>query len=173
MSPNPDGTIERTPDGGFIRFDRKLAFPIDEVWSALTEPARIAEWWPPLAADVTVDLRVGGSISFPWPDGDDVQALEFRILRLEAPTLLEHSHTGPGSWMRYQLEPTADGTRLLVTYFVPDPDMAIERGDVVGAHYGLDRLEAALSGHPVPVDMEVFAELQAAYATRSLAAPQA
>lgn len=170
MRPNPDGTIERTPDGGFIRFDRKLAFPLAEVWSAITEPARIAEWWPPFAADVTVDLRVGGSISFPWPDGDEVQTLEFTILRLEAPTLLEHSHTSPGSWMRYQLEPTADGTRLLVTYFVPDPDMAIERGDVVGAHYGLDRLAAALSGHPTPVDMGVFDELRAAYAELSLAA---
>jgi uncharacterized protein YndB with AHSA1/START domain len=175
VTPTRFGTIERTPDGGLIRYDRRLGFPVEEVWSAITEPARLADWWPPFAADVTVDLRVGGSISFPWPDGDETQTLAFTILRLEAPTLLEHSHTSPGSWMRYELESLDDGTstRLLATYFVPDPDVAIERGDIVGAHYGLDRLEAALAGHPLPVDMEVFAQLQAAYANLDLAAPQA
>lgn len=175
LTPTRFGTIERTPDGGLIRYDRQLSFPIEEVWSAITEPARLADWWPPFAADVTVDLREGGSISFPWPDGDETQTLTFTILRLEPPILLEHSHTSPGSWMRYELESLDDGTgtRLLATYFVPDPDLAIERGDIVGAHYGLDRLEAALAGHPVPVDMDVFTELQAAYAKLDLAAPQA
>lgn len=172
LNPTRFGTIERTPTGGLIRYERQLRFPVEEVWSAITEPARLADWWPPFATDVTVDLRVGGSISFPWPDGDQMQSLAFTILRLQAPTLLEHSHTSPGSWLRYELEPLADGTgtRLLVTYFVPDPELAIERGDIVGAHYGLDRLEAALGGHPVPVDLEVFAELQAAYAQLDLAA---
>jgi len=174
MTPTRFGTIERTPDGGLIRYDRRLGFPIEEVWSAITEPARLADWWPPFAAEVAVDLRVGGLISFPWPDGDETQTLTFTILRLEPPALLEHTHTSPGSWMRYELEPLADGagTRLLATYFVPDPALAIERGDIVGAHYGLDRLEAALAGRPVPVDMEVFAELHAAYAKLDLAPPQ-
>lgn len=123
MTPTRFGTIERTPDGGLIRYDRRLGFPIEEVWSAITEPARLADWWPPFAAEVAVDLRVGGLISFPWPDGDETQTLTFTILRLEPPTLLEHTHTSPGSWMRYELEPLADGagTRLLATYFVPDP----------------------------------------------------
>ncbi len=175
LNPTRFGTIERTPEGGVIRYDRKLGFPIDDVWSAITDPARLAEWWPPFAADVTVDLRVGGSISFPWPEGEGMQTLAFTILRLEPPTLLEHSHTSPGSWMRYELEalPDGAGTRLLVTYFVPDPDLGIERGDIVGAHYGLDRLEAALGGKPVPVDMEVFAQLQDAYAKRGLTTLQA
>ncbi len=171
LSPSRFGTIERTAEGGLIRYDRHLDFPVEEVWSAITEPARLADWWPPFATDVTVDLRVGGAISFPWPSGDETQTLAFTILRLEEPTLLEHSHTSPGSWMRYELESLAGGTqtRLLATYFVPDPDLAIERGDIVGAHYGLDRLEAALTGTPVHVDMAVFTELQAEYAKRHLA----
>jgi len=169
MTIEHDGTIERTPEGGTIRFDRQLAFPVEEVWSAITEPARLADWWPPFAAGITVDLREGGSITFDWPDGDDVQTFEFTILRLEAPTLLEHSHTAPGSWERWELEPDAGGTRLRATYFVPDPDMAIERGDVVGAHYGLDRLEQALSGHRIAWDNDAFAALQARYAELGLA----
>jgi uncharacterized protein YndB with AHSA1/START domain len=163
------GTIERTAEGGTIRFDRQLRHPIEAVWSALTDPVRLVAWWPPFAGDIAVDLRVGGTISFSWPEGDGMQTLEFRILRLAAPTLLEHTHTSPGSWQRYELEPVDGGTRLRATYFVPDPDMAIARGDVVGSHYGLDRLEAALAGQPAPVDMAAFGELQIAYAERGLA----
>lgn len=162
MNPTHRGTLERTPDGGIIRFQRHLPHPIEEVWSALTEPARLADWWTPFETSVSVDLRVGGSLAFDWP-GHDVPRFEFEITRLEAPRLLEHTHTAPGAWFRWELEPTATGTRLLATYFVPDPEMAIGRGDVVGAHYGLDRLAAALSGHPVPVEMEAFAALQAEY----------
>lgn len=171
MSPSPHGTIERTPDGGIVRFDRALAFPVEEVWAAITDPARLADWWPPFAADITVDLREGGAIVFAWP-GTDFPTLQFTIVRLAAPTLLEHTHTSPGSWMRWELEPTPDGTRLLATYFVPDLELAIERGDVVGLHHGLDRLPPALAGHPVPWDNEAFDELLAGYAQAGTASQQ-
>jgi uncharacterized protein YndB with AHSA1/START domain len=109
-------------------------------------------------------------MSFDWPDGP---RLEFRFLRIVPPTLLEHTHTSPGSWMRYELAATDEGTLLRATYFVPGPDEAIERGDVVGAHYGFDRLEAALAHHPAPLDMEAFTVLQKRYAEQGLAsAPQ-
>jgi uncharacterized protein YndB with AHSA1/START domain len=160
-------TLERTSDGGLIRFERRLPYPIEDVWSALTEPQRLTDWWSPFATDVAVDLREGGGLSFDWPDGPK---LEFRFLKVMPPTLLEHTHTSPGSWMRYELERTAEGTLLRATYFVPDPDLAVERGDVVGCHYGLDRLEAALSGHPEPFDLDALTALQTRYAEHGLAA---
>ncbi|MGB7447614.1 MAG: SRPBCC family protein [Ornithinimicrobium sp.] len=163
-------TLERVSDGGTIRFRRQLPYPIDDVWAALTEPERLADWWPPFATNVTVDLREGGSMTFDWPEGPQ---LEFRFLRITPPTLLEHTHTSPGSWMRYELDVTDEGTLLRATYFVPQPKQAIERGDVVGGHYGLDRLEAALSGHPIPFDGEAFVSLQGTYARRGLAAAKA
>jgi uncharacterized protein YndB with AHSA1/START domain len=159
-------TLERTAEGGLVRFERRLPHPIEEVWSALTEPDRLAEWWPPFATNVTVDLREGGLLTFEWPDGP---SLEFRFLRITAPTLLEHTHTSPGSRMRYELAPTNEGTVLRAAYFVPEPDAAIERGDVVGGHYGFDRLEAALAGHPTSADAGTFAALQATYAAQGLA----
>ena len=158
-------TLERTEEGGLIRFERRLPHPIEEVWSALTEPERLADWWPPFATNVTVDLREGGLLTFDWPDGP---TLEYRFLRIAAPTLLEHTHTSAGSWMRYELDPTEEGTLLRATYFVPEPDEAIERGDVVGGHHGFDRLEAALSGQPAPVDAETFEALRLVYAERGL-----
>lgn len=120
-----------------------------------------------MAADITVDLREGGRIVFDWPDLD-FPTMEFEITRLEPPTLLEHTHTSPGSWMRWELEATDDGTRLLATYSVPDIDididMAIKRGDLVGLHCSLDRLVPALSGSPVGWDNDAFQELIVAYA---------
>src|SRR5690606_37879236 len=170
MNPEHRATLERTAEGGLIRFERQYAHPIEEVWSAITEPERLADWWAPFAADITVDLREGGSIVFDWPE-HDIPTFEFKILRLRPLRLLEHTHTAPGSWMRWELEPTANGTRLHATYFVPDPDLAIARGDVVGARDALDRLGALLSGQPFPVDVSAFAALQAAYAEPGLAAP--
>ena len=60
-------TLERTESGGLIRFERVFPNPIEDVWSALTEPERLADWWPPFATNVRVDLREGGTMSFDWP----------------------------------------------------------------------------------------------------------
>jgi uncharacterized protein YndB with AHSA1/START domain len=163
-------TLERTEDGGLIRFERLFPNGIGDVWSALTDPVRLADWWPPFATNVHVDLRVGGSMSFDWPDGPQ---LKFQFTRIEKPTLLEHTHTSPGSWMRYDLESVHEGTLLRATYFVPDPDLAVVRGDIVGGHYVFDRLEASLAGCPIPFDMDAFGALQAEYIEHGLAtAPQ-
>ena len=59
-----DGTLERTADGGVIRFERHLPYPIRDVWDAITDPTRLAEWWLPFDADITVDLREGGQMTF-------------------------------------------------------------------------------------------------------------
>lgn len=170
MNPSPTGIIERIPEGGSIRFERLLPFPIEEVWAALTEPERLSDWWPPMAAEITVDLRQGGKIIFDWPDLD-FPTMEFTIVRLEPPRLLEHTHTSPRSWMRWELEATDEGTRLQATYFIPDLDMAIERGDLVGLHHSLDRLTPALAGQPVAWDNNAFTELQAVYAELSPTKP--
>lgn len=99
---SPTETIERTAAGGQVRFDRQLPYAIEEVWAAITEPERLRDWWPPMAAKITVDLREGGEFIFDWPDFD-VPAMEFTIVRLEAPKVLGHAHTSPGSWMRWEL----------------------------------------------------------------------
>lgn len=163
MTPSPYGSIERTPDGGRIRFERLVPYPIEEVWAAITEPDRLGQWWPPMAAEISVELREGGNIVFVWPDVD-FPTMSFTITSLHVPTLLEHTHSAPGSWVRWELDAVQEGTRLRVTYSVPDLDLAMERGDVVGLHSSLDRLVPALSGHPVGWDNDAFAELLAGYA---------
>jgi uncharacterized protein YndB with AHSA1/START domain len=51
-----DGSVERTADGWVVVFDRNIDKPPEKLWSALTDPERLANW----LGDVEVDLRVGG-----------------------------------------------------------------------------------------------------------------
>ena len=64
-----DGVLERTADGGVIRFERHLAYDVQEVWDAITTPERLADWWLPFEADITVDLREGGEMVFAGTSG--------------------------------------------------------------------------------------------------------
>jgi uncharacterized protein YndB with AHSA1/START domain len=162
-TPTADGTVERTAEGGVIRFERRLPYAIDDVWDAITDPARLADWWLPFEAEITVDLQPGGLIVFS-ADGDEPIHMACTIVRVEAPTLLEHTHIDEGSMMRWELEPTDAGCVLRLSHFVPDADVAIERCYVVGLHASLSRLEPSLAGAPIAWDWSEFAASQARYA---------
>ena len=146
---SPDGTMERTADGGVIRFERHLAYPVREVWDAITDPARLADWWLPFDADITVDLREGGQMVFAV-SGDQPMTMTSTILRVEPPMLLEHTHADPGSYLRWELEPVQGGCVLRLSHFVTDTAAAIDGCHFVGLHASLARLAPCLAGHPSP-----------------------
>lgn len=166
-----DGVLERTPDGGAIRFERHLSFDIHDVWSAITTPERLAEWWLPFDADITVDLREGGEMTFSGTSDGEPVTMTCTILRVEAPRLLEHTHPAPGSRMRWELEPVPTGCILRLSHHVPDAQEAIDNCYLVGLQTSLARLEPGLAGHPVPWDWEAFATARAHYAALGLASP--
>lgn len=164
-----DGVLERTDAGGVIRFERQLDYPIREVWDAITNPDRLADWWLPFDADITVDLREGGDMVFAGaPDGEPV-SITCTILRVEPPMLLEHTHVEEGAYMRWELEPVDTGCVLRLSHFVTDADAAIENCYVVGLHTSLGRLVPSLEGRPVAWDWEGFAATQTQYADLGLA----
>lgn len=163
-----DGTMERTVDGGIIRFERQLAYPIGDVWDAITNPARLADWWLPFDADITVDLRVGGQMVMA-ATGDEPMTVTCTFLRVEPPVLLEHTHVDPGSFMRWELESVDTGCVLRLSHFVTDTAAAIDNCYVVGLHASLARLVPCLAGHPTSWDWDGFADAQAHYATVGLA----
>jgi uncharacterized protein YndB with AHSA1/START domain len=163
-----DGTLERTDDGGVIRFERVLAYPIGEVWDAITSPERLAEWWLPFDADITVDLREGGEMVMVGT-GEEEVTMTCTFLRVEPPVLLEHTHPAPGSRMVWELEPVETGCVLRLSHFVPDADEAVQNCYVVGLHNSLSRLGPVLAGEPTDWDWDAFAEAQANYATLGVA----
>jgi len=166
---DPDGIIEPTATGAVIRFERRLSHPVDEVWAAVTEPARLADWWLPFDADITVDLRPGGLIVMAAA-GDEPMTITCEILRVEPPVLLEHTHVDEGSMLRWELEPDGDGCVLRLSHFVTDPATAINNCYAVGLHLSLERLAPALAGTPTPWDWDAFARHQHRYAAAGLAA---
>ncbi len=168
-SATPDGTIEPTPTGAVLRFERHLSHPVAEVWSAVTEPARLADWWLPFDAEITVDLRPGGLMVMS-AIGDEPMTITCEILRVEPPRLFEHTHIDPGSRLVWELEPTDDGCILRLSHFVLDPAVAIDKCYVVGLHTSLDRLGPCLDDAPVPWDWDEFAGHQRRYAAAGLAA---
>jgi uncharacterized protein YndB with AHSA1/START domain len=172
MSASPDGTLERTADGGVIRFERHLPFAVETVWEAITDPVRLADWWLPFDADITVDLRAGGHMVFAARSGEP-GPMTCTILRVEPPSLLEHTHFVDGVTLLWELEAVPAGTVLRFSQTVPDVGDAVEGCWMVGLHTSLSRLEPALAGAPVAWDWDVFGTTRARYAERGLAAPDA
>ena len=163
-----DGVLERTADGGVIRFERHLPYPIGDVWEAITDPARLADWWLPFDADITVDLREGGQLRFVGR-GDEPVEITCVIRQVAPPRLLEHTHVDAESYMRWELEPTDGGCTLRLSHFVTDPGRAVDNCYVVGLHTSLSRLAPCLDGRPTAWDWDAFAEAQAQYARVGLA----
>lgn len=166
-----DGVLERTADGGgVIRFERHLAYDVNEVWDAITSPERLADWWLPFDAEITVDLCEGGQMVFAGTADGQPVTMTCTIVRLDPPVLFEHTHPAPGSRMRWELEPVDTGCILRLSHVVPDAREAIDNCYLVGLYTSLARLEPALAGRPEPWDWNAFAAAQAHYASLDLAA---
>jgi uncharacterized protein YndB with AHSA1/START domain len=78
-----------------------------EVWSALTEPERLAEWF---ANDVELELEPGGSGVFRWDDGEERHAV---VEEVEPGRLF--AFTWDESRVSIELEEVDEGTRVVVT----------------------------------------------------------
>ena len=167
-----DGVLERTADGGVIRFERHLVYDVGDVWNAITSPERLADWWLPFDADITVDLREGGEMIFAGTNDGESITMVCTILRVEPPRLFEHTHPAPGSTMRWELEAVDTGCILRLSHTLPDVQEAIDNCYLVGLQTSLDRLSPALAGRPEPWDWGTFATNQAHYAGVGLAAAE-
>jgi uncharacterized protein YndB with AHSA1/START domain len=111
-------TIDEENPAMTDRIERELELPApsDEVWEALTDPERLANW---LADEVSFDLRPGGDASF--RDGDT-----FRRGWVEEVSPPDNESAGgrlafwwasddePATRVELILEPAPGGTRLRV-----------------------------------------------------------
>lgn len=157
------GTIIRHGDTATIRFERRLPYPIESVWAALTDPEQRGRWLGP----TTIDPRRGGRIETvaEGPPAPRVhRTVSGRILAWDPPRLLEHewhqSIIGE-TVVRYELEADGDGTLLRFSHI----GLALRNaeGFLPGTHAYLDRLEALLGGASLPVWTQRYAEVQPVY----------
>ncbi|ATL70813.1 SRPBCC family protein [Nocardia terpenica] len=138
------GSIEREGDRLTLTFRRRLDHPIEAVWSALTEPEQIGQWFSAAKVDGRVDGRV-------WFAGPRDRTVTGRILAWDPPYVFSHEWHNPpllDSVVRYELETDGHATILTVRHSRFDPNHA--RGYLPGLHAYLDRLAAHLDGSEVP-----------------------
>jgi uncharacterized protein YndB with AHSA1/START domain len=96
-----------------------LPAPREEVWEALTEPDRLADWF---ANDVDLDLRPGGGASFRWSNGETRTAT---VTEVDPARRLAFEWDDEGE-VAFTLADDADGTRLTVVETSPEWTAALD-----------------------------------------------
>ena len=91
----------------------------EDVWAALTEAERLADWF---ANDVEFDLRPGGSASFRWGNGEERHAT---ITEVEPEERLALRWDDEGE-VEFTLDDDADGTLLTVVETSPAWSAALD-----------------------------------------------
>lgn len=135
---------------GTVNVVADIAVPPDRLYRALTDPNELVKWWGAKGVYQTerweVDLRPGGK----WKsyiaatEGDEMadprtrepQSVGGEYITVDPPRVLEF--TWSPSWdgfqvtiVRYEIEPTATGSRLKVLHsgFAGRPEMATSHGE--------------------------------------------
>jgi len=154
------GTFDRHDDTADLRYERRYPRPIETVWAALTEPARLADW----LGEALVEPYVGGRYELFI---DRKRPVNGRVLAWQKPTLLEFTwDTGdaPASVVRCELTPDGDGTRSV---FLHKGVGFVWIGLVLpGWHVHLERLDSLLAGAVEPMSMPHWREMQTIYIDR-------
>lgn len=156
------GTFAEAADGTVtLRYERIYPRPIGTVWSAITEPERIADWLG--VADL--EPHVGGRFEVRVGPGGRVPIIG-KVLAWEPPSVLACAWAWPGGTagvIRYELSPAgAQATRLVFTHTGLPQD---QKASVLpGWHLYLERLGQALEGgRPEPDFSARHAEVRALY----------
>lgn len=119
-----------------VTLRRTIATPADDVWRAWTDPATVATWFSPNPAlDVVADT--GGPTGCAWSVEMGRYAVRGEYLDVDPPRRLvftwafDHEPDAPPTIVEVLLEPTSDGTELVVVHdrFTDPSDRAgIEEG---------------------------------------------
>jgi len=153
------GTITSTGETRTLTFERLLGFPPEDVWAALTEPARLADW---LAA-AAVRPGAGGEITLDF--GDDGATERGRITVWDPPHVLAYEWAFVGerpSHVRFELAVAGDGTSTRLTLEHTLLEAAVTPAYGAGWHAHLDQLDGHLRG-ATPGWGERYAELRPRY----------
>jgi uncharacterized protein YndB with AHSA1/START domain len=146
FDPGPigDATLEPTGDLWTLVFVRELRHSPDTVWQALTDPAELDQWAPFKAA---ADLAKPGDTTLTMIDGDTTMDMPATVLVADPPTLLEY--TWGDDRLRWSLEPSGTGTRLILRHTLATPGM--EAMVAAGWQICVGVLARLLDGDPVGV----------------------
>ena len=143
-APGPAGGAQVRKDGEqwTLILVRELRHSPQKVWQALTDPAHLREW-APFDADGNLG-KAGAAVKLTTVGAPTPQVTETTVKRAEAPRLLEYNWGGND--IRWELEPTAGGTRLTLWHSI---DRRFISWGAAGWHLCFDVLQRHLAGQPM------------------------
>ena len=124
-------TLETIDGRPALRFERTLAYSVERVWRAISEPAELERWFP-AAADWTP--ATGETFEAYGATGE--------VTEVEAPHRL--AWTFAGERYSFELAAQEDGCRLIFTHVFDDRALAAQTA--AGWETYLSRLEPHLAG---------------------------
>ncbi|MGY4646153.1 SRPBCC family protein [Cellulomonas sp. URHB0016] len=149
------GVLVPDQDGTTVRFERRFATTVDDLWAATTEPDRVRRWLGPLYGDLAPGAR------FELRMGDDVPGADQNavgeVLTCDPPWGFAISWAFPGevvTRIEVRLRPDGDETVLVLEHSGLQEPAA--RGYGAGWHASLDLLDDALGGRPVRAWQDAF-----------------
>jgi uncharacterized protein YndB with AHSA1/START domain len=166
------GRLEIQGDTATMTFRRRLPYPIEAVWAAITDPGQRAAWF----GVTTIEPRTGGTITMmpqDPPAAPEAKQMTGSILTWQPP-----SAAGNGSrtavfeheWrqrivedgvVRYELSEDGDDTVLVFTHSGLSTRNA--QGFIPGTHAFLDRLAAHVAAETIPDWGYLYQQLAPAY----------
>jgi uncharacterized protein YndB with AHSA1/START domain len=158
------GTVTVEGAHATLTFQRRLPFPIDRVWAAITDPAERKAWLG------TTHIEGGEIVIEPEdpPAPPEAKRVTGRILTWQPPAdghaVFEHEwqqRIVEDSVVRYELTAHGDETLLQFTHRGLSERNAL--GFVPGTHAFLDRMTAHLNNEEPPNWSERYAEVAPAY----------
>jgi uncharacterized protein YndB with AHSA1/START domain len=149
-----EGSLTVDGELAVLTFERLLPYPVESVWSAITDPAERANWM----GHTTIDAHHGGQIDMVPNDPPipvDNKRMTGRITVWDPPHVFEHEWNqrilGATTVVRYELHPDGTdppGTRLVFTH--RGLGVRDAGGFRPGTHAYLDRLAAHLAAQAIP-----------------------
>lgn len=139
--PAAGARIHEDGDQWTLVVTRDLAHAPDVVWDAITDPAQLSEWAP---FDVDVNLGQLGPATLTTVGTPAPHHTETRVTRADKPEVLEYSWGANA--MRWELTPTARGTRLTLWHGIDRNYIAM---GAAGWQICFDVLDYRLAGTPI------------------------
>jgi hypothetical protein len=114
-----NGKLETIDDGPVLRFERRLDYPIERVWRAITDSGELRHWFP----------------------ADE----QLQITESVPPHML--AGTWYGDALRFELRPNGEGCVLVFTHAFAGRETAAR--DAAGWDVCFARFDALLAGEPL------------------------
>jgi len=155
MTSDVQGVVVPDEDGATVRFERRYATSVEDLWDTLTDRDRVGRWLGPLYGD----LRAGGRYELRMGEDEagSPQNAVGAVLECDAPRLLVVGWRFPGedeTRVTVTLRRDGDGSVLVLEHLGLSESAA--RGYGAGWHASLGQLDDHAAGRPVRAWQEIF-----------------